>query len=74
MNVQEDLLGYFGVPFGTGPSKVVEANIEPFVHFGVYLIVKITHLFGSLLLFDCFNFSGCTVFVSSANIEHIGSL
>ena len=38
------------MPFSACASKVIEANIEPFIYFCVNLMIVITHFFRSLLL------------------------
>lgn len=74
VNIQEDLLTYFGVPFCACPAEIIEPNVEPLVHLFMDSVVMITDLLRSLLLLQGFNFSRSAVLVSSADVQNIASL
>lgn len=71
VNPEENFLSDLGVPFSTGPSEIVKANIEPLIHLCMDLIVKVTDLLGGLLLLHRLHLSRSTVLVSPADVEHV---
>ena len=74
VNIQEDLLAYFGVPFCASPAEIIEPNVEPLVHLFMDGVVMITDLLWGLLLLQSFYFSRSTVLVSPADVQDIASL
>ena len=62
------------MPLGGGPSEVVEPDIEPLVDLGVDFIVKIANFFGGLLFLHGLHLGGGAVFVSAADVHHVGAL
>lgn len=71
---QEQTLNDFGMPGGTGPSKVVETDVEPIIDLLVELMVLVTDLLRGFLLLQSFHLSRSPVFVSTTDVEYIGPL
>ena len=74
LDVQENVLTYLGMPFGWSPAKIVEVDIEPFVNFCVDFMIMVANLSWGLLFFQSLNLCGCTVLISTANIQDVWSL
>lgn len=74
VDIEEYLLGDFGVPLGAGPPEVVESDIEPLVDLGVDLVVEIADLLGGFLLLHGLDLRGRAVLVRPADVEHVGAL
>ena len=55
-------------------AKMVEADVEPFVHLRMDFMVMVADFSRSLFLFESLNFSGCTILISTAHVQNIWSL
>lgn len=74
VNIHEDFLSDFGVPFSACSTKIIEANIKPFINFFMNFIIKVTNLLRRFFFFHSLYLCCCTILVSSTNIKHIRSL
>lgn len=68
VDIEEYLLGDFGVPLGAGPAEVVEPDVEPLIDLRMDLIVEITNLLRGFLLLHGLDLSGCAVLVCPADV------
>lgn len=68
INIEENLLTDFSMPLSTCSSKIVKSNIEPLINIFVNLMIVITDLLRGFLLLKSFDFSCCTILVSSTHI------
>lgn len=66
--IQKDILTNLSVPFSWSSTKMIKGNIEPFVHFRMNFMIKITNFTWSFLFFQCLYFCGCTIFVCAAYV------
>ena len=72
--IQEYLLTNLSMPLSGGSSKVVKADIKPFVNSWVDLMIMVTNLFWCFFLLHCFYFGRRAVLIGPTNVEHIVSL
>ena len=62
------------MPLSASPSENIKSDIEPSIDLFMDFIIIIANFLRSLALLHCLDLSGCSIFVSAANIEHIGAL
>lgn len=74
VNIEEDLLTYFRVPFCASPAEIIESNVEPLIYLLMNGMVMITNLLRCLLLLQGFYFGRSSVLVSTADVQDVASL
>jgi hypothetical protein len=68
LNIQKYLLCNFSMPLSTRPSENIKTNVKPLIDISMDLIIVITDLLRSFLLFHGLYFSSCPIFISTTHI------
>ena len=69
MQLLENILRDLGVLLGRRSSEYIKSNPEPFIYFGVDLVVFLAKLLGCDLLFKSFGLGRSAVLISAADVK-----